>query len=132
MGFSRSIGSLVVRIAAEGIGAYKSDLNAAADATTQAAGKMETSANRAVNAAKNMGGGLGQAAQAAESLGILSGAAGTGVIFLAGGMVAAGMAAYQGAKEKQAYAKSLILTGNGIHIIDTITHGDKESSDGAT
>ena len=70
MNVSRSLGSLVVRIAAEGIGAYKSDLNAAADATTQAAGKMETSANRAVNAAKLAAAALADAGLTARLAGV--------------------------------------------------------------
>ena len=52
MSLSRSLGSLVVRIAAEGIGAYKSDLNAAADATTQAGGRIERSYDQTSKAAQ--------------------------------------------------------------------------------
>ena len=52
MSLSRSLGSLVVRIAAEGIGAYKSDLNTAADATTQAGGRIERSYDQTSKAAQ--------------------------------------------------------------------------------
>jgi len=46
MGESRSIGSLVVRIAADGLGLYKADMSAMADSTEQAASKAKNAVDK--------------------------------------------------------------------------------------
>jgi len=79
MSVSRSIGSLVVRIVADGLGRYKAEMNALGDATEKAASKIDKSAKAAGAAAAQMGGGVAQAADAAQALNAGAGVAGVGV-----------------------------------------------------
>jgi len=112
MSVSRSIGSLVVRIVADGLGRYKAEMNALGDATEKAASKIDKSAKAAGAAAAQMGGGVAQAADAAQALNAGAGVAGVGVAAFAVILGAATYAAYKGAKEQLEYQKALILTGN--------------------
>lgn len=119
MSMSRSLGSLVVRIAAEGLGGYKADLDRAASDTTAAAQRIERAADQASGATGRLGrsagsasGDLGKAAQVADvlygSLGMVGVAAGT----VAGLIGVAAYAAHQGSKEQNEYSKALIMSGN--------------------
>jgi lambda family phage tail tape measure protein len=112
MGVSRSIGSLVVRIVADGLGAYKAEMNALADTTEKAASKIDKGAKVVDTATGAMGGGLGNAAEAATELHTAAGLAGVGLGVLAVGAAATAYAAYKGAQEQVGYQKALILTGN--------------------
>lgn len=116
MGFSRSIGSLVVRIAAEGIGAYKSELNTAADVTQDAANKIEAATSKAGDAVQVLGGQVGASSAEIEGLSAVAAVAGLGVTALAAGFAVAGYAAFQGSKEAKAYEVALIMTGNAAGV----------------
>lgn len=63
MAMSRSLGSLVVRIAAEGLGLYKADLDRAEKDTTDAAGKIEQATKKVGEASRK---GFGEAGDAAK------------------------------------------------------------------
>lgn len=112
---SSVLGTLVVRIAAE-IRKYQADLATVERDTEATAGKIGKSSDLASAAAARMGGGMGEAARAAQGLHAAAGVAGLGVAALAAGAAAAGYAAYQGAKEQKAYEKSLILSGNAAGV----------------
>jgi phage-related minor tail protein len=112
MSISRSIGSLVVRIATEGLGLYKADMNAVADATQESAGRIDKSTRLAGAAAAQMGGGVAQAADAAQALHAGASLASIGVGALVVGLAAGAYAAYKGAQEQIEYQKALTLSGN--------------------
>ncbi|MDP1943341.1 phage tail length tape measure family protein [Rhodoferax sp.] len=109
---SRSLGSLVVRIVADGLGLYKAEMNALGDATEKAASKIDKSAKAAGAAAAQMGGGVAHAADAAQALKAGAGMAGVGVAAFAVILGAATYAAYKGSQEQIEYQKALTLTGN--------------------
>lgn len=67
MSLSRSIGSMVVEIAAR-MGRYKTDLNEAATATSDTAKKIEQSTGQAEAAVGRMGGSMGKTSKDAEKL----------------------------------------------------------------
>jgi phage-related minor tail protein len=121
-----NLGSLVVRLVAEGIAKYKADLNGAANDTANAAAKIEQSTGHAGAATGKMGeklaaarqvagaasGDLMGAAQGAQTLAAGAGVATLGVGLLAAGLAAVAYAAHVGAQEQKAYDKALILSGN--------------------
>ncbi len=115
MSSSGVLGTLVIRIAAE-IRKYQADLNTAASDTEAAAGKMSKASSLASQAAARMGGGMEEAAQAAQSLHAAGGLAALGVGAVAVGIGAAAYAAVQGAKEQRAYEKALIMSGNAAGV----------------
>lgn len=115
MSSSSILGTLVVRIAAE-IRKYQADLNTAAKDTEAAAGRIGKSSTLANEAASRMGGGMGEAARAAQGLHAAAGLAGVGVGVLAAGVAAGAYAAYKGAQEQNAYQKALIMSGNAAGV----------------
>lgn len=121
-----SLGTLLVRIAAEGIGKYKADMADAAHVTEGAAGKIEQSTGKAGTAAGKLGDALDKlGVPGGKAAGDLAGAAVSANGLNAGMLVAVGsagllvaalagaaFAAHQGAQEQRAYEKALIMSGN--------------------
>jgi phage-related minor tail protein len=105
------LGTMVVRLAAD-MARYKSDLGEAANATTDAAQRIEGATGKAGAAVGRMNGSMGDAVRGAEALHGAAGLAGVGIGALAVGLAAAAYAAYKGAQENPAYLKALIMTGN--------------------
>jgi Prophage tail length tape measure protein len=123
---SGRLGTLVVRILAEGLSAYKADWDNAAKATEQGAQKIDQSTSKALQAAKTLGGGMqgvagaatglasdmAGAAQATEAVAAASGAALLPVAAMTAGVILASRAVYAGSQEQVAYNRALILTNN--------------------
>lgn len=121
-----SLGSLIVRLALEGVPQYRGDLRAAAKDTQDAAKDIEQAADKSGAATGNLtekmaaarqvaGAARGDFAGAAAGLQTLAAGAGvaaTGVAVLAAGFGAVGYAAYKGIEEQISYHKALQLTGN--------------------
>lgn len=106
------LGSMVVRMVLDGLGAYKADLDKAAQVTTDGATKIEQATTRAGDGITRMGGAMGGAAGTAVDLAGAAGLAGAAAGALAAGIGLAAYAAFKGSKEQQAYNQALILTGN--------------------
>jgi phage-related minor tail protein len=103
---------MVVRIALEGLGLYKADMQTVADATESAASKIDKATKAAGTAAGALTGSVADAAESAQALHSAAGLAGVGLGALAVGAAAVAFAAYKGAQEQIEYQKALTLTGN--------------------